>query len=194
MKRYIQNPVVYISCRNAHNDNIEKFISEFAAKDIIKKIQLERFSEFETNEFVKYYMSSGNISNDAVNAVYSETEGNALFMMEFLNSIKYHSEFGVLTTKIKNSLKNRLLNLSKGSMKLIQLASIYFEFFTVDEIVSISENPEFEVLDMFEELENMYLIREKVNEAGEAVYEFTHKKIKEYIYDSMSLSKEKYFI
>lgn len=190
-ERYIQNPVVYITCRNAHNDNIEKFISEFAARDIIKKIQLERFSEFETNEFAKYYMSDEDISNNAVNAVYSETEGNALFMMEFLNSIKYDSEFGVLTTKIKSSLKNRLLNLSKGSMKLIQLASIYFEFFTVDEIVSISEKPEFEVLDMFEELENMYFIREKVNEAGEAVYEFTHKKIKEYIYDSMSLSKRK---
>ena len=116
-----------------------------------------------------------------------ETEGNAFFIMEFINSIKYEEEYNVLSPKVKDAMKNRLLNLSKESLHVIQLASVYLKRFSVEDIISISEKSEFEVLDLIEELENMYLIKEELNEAGEAVYSFTHSKIKEYIYNNLSL-------
>lgn len=190
-ERYVQNPVVYITCRNAHNDEIEKFISEFSSREIIVKIHLERFNKAQTNDFIKEYLAIDNVSEEIESIAYLETEGNAFFIMELLNSMKYENNYNVLSTKVKDSMKNRLLNLSKESLQLIQLASVYLKRFTVEDIISISEKTEFDVLDLIEELENMYLIREEINENNEAVYTFTHRKIKEYIYNSLSLSKRK---
>lgn len=187
-ERYSDNPVVYITCRNAHDDTIERFISEFSSREIIRRIQLERFTESETIEFIQSYL--GDVDDELMTMVYPETEGNALFITELLNSMK-HDEYSGLSPKIQDAMKHRLLNISKDSLQLIQLASVYLKRFAVEDIIKISEKNEFEVLDLIEELENMYLIKEEVNDEGDAVYGFTHSKIKEYIYNSLSLSKQK---
>ena len=70
----------------------------------------------------------------------------------------------VLSQKIKDAMKHRLLNLSKESLQVIQLASVYLNRFSVEDIIRISEKHEFEVLDLIEELENANLIKEEVNE------------------------------
>lgn len=114
--------------------------------------------------------------------------------MEFLNNIKHNQSYHEMSPKIKDALKHRLLNLSKDSLQLIQLASIYFDRFSVEDLISISDKSEFEVLDLIEELENMYLLKEELDEEDNAVYNFTHRKIKTYIYDNLSMSKEKFFI
>lgn len=186
-ERYVDNPVVYVTCRNAHGDTIEKFISEFSSRSIISRIQLERFGEKETLEFVEAY--TGKKLDDRID-IYQETEGNAFFIIELLNSIK-QDEFNVLSSKVKDAMKHRLFNISKDSLQVIQLASVYLTRFTVEDIIKISEKSEFAVLDLIEELENMYLIKEELDDEGDAVYSFTHRKIKEYVYNSFSLSKQK---
>jgi len=187
-ERYGDNPVVYVTCRNGHGDTIERFISEFSSRSIINRIQLERFTEKETLEFIHAY--TGDENDELLDMVYPETEGNAFFIIELLNSMK-HDEFNVLSSKVKDAMKHRLLNISKDSLQVIQLASVYLKRFSVEDIIKISEKTEFEVLDLIEELENMFLIKEEVNDEGDAVYAFTHSKIKEYVYNSFSLSKQK---
>jgi DNA-binding SARP family transcriptional activator len=188
-ERYIENPVVYITCRNAHDEMIERFIAEFSSRDIIKRLQLQRFNEKETLEFVQGHLNE--LPDLDPNEIYKETEGNAFFIMEFINSYKHDSENFSLSPKIKDALKHRLLNLSKESLQVIQMASVFMNPFSVEDISAISEKSEFEILDLFEELENMYLIKEIVNDANDAVYTFTHGKFKEVIYEDLSLSKRK---
>lgn len=188
-ERHLDNPVVYITCRNAHNEFIEKFISEFSSRGIIKRVHLNRFTEKESLEFVRAYPYE--LSEAVEKVVYEETEGNAFFIMEFLNNIKHHQSYHEMSPKIKDALKHRLLNLSKDSLQLIQLSSVYFDRFSVQDLVSISGKSEFEVLDLIEELENMYLVKEELDEEENAVYNFTHRKIKTYIYENLSLSKRK---
>lgn len=188
-ERHLDNPVVYITCRNAHNEFIEKFIAEFSSREIIKRIQLERFDEKESIDFIRTYPTPVEEALEAV--VYEETEGNAFFIMEFLNNIKHNCAYHEMSSKIKDTLKHRLLNLSKDSLQLIQLASVFFEQFTVEDLIGISEKSTFEVLDLIEELENMYLVKESLDDESNAVYHFTHRKIKSFIYNDLSLSKRK---
>lgn len=187
-ERHVENPVVYITCRNAHSESIEKFISEFSSRDIIKRIQLNRFTEDATMSFIDHF---GNFDTSVKQEIYKETEGNAFFLMELINGMSSGAALNVLTPKIKDALKHRLLNLSKDSLQVVQLGSVYLKRFSVEDIIRISEKNEFEVLDFIEELENMYLIQEEVDDQGNAVYNFTHRKIKEYIYNDLSLSKRK---
>lgn len=148
-------------------------------------------SENETYEFVTHYES---LNQEQLKHIYKETEGNPFFIMEMLNSLNTGEENHGLTTKMKDAFKHRLLNLSKESLQVIQLGSVYLKRFSIDDIVSISEKSEFEVLDLIEELEHMYLIKEEVDEDHNAVYNFTHSKIKTYIYNDLSLSKRKFYI
>ena len=187
-ERYSDNPVVYITCRNAHNDTIERFISEFSSREIIRRIQLERFSKEDTLSFVEAYLGHADEKLQAM--IYPETEGNALFITELLSRLE-HEDYSALSPKIQDALKHRLLNISKESLQVIQLASVYLKRFSVEDIIKISEKNEFVVLDLIEELESMYLIKEELNDQGDAVYAFTHSKIKEYIYNDLSLSKQK---
>jgi len=188
-ERHVDNPVVYITCRNAHNEFIEKFIAEFSSREIIKRVQLERFSESQTLDFIHHHPEEIDSGMDQV--VYEETEGNAFFIMELINNLKLGVAYHEMSSKTKDSLKHRLLNLSKDSLQMIQMASVFFDRFRVEDLIQISEKHEFEVLDLIEELENMYLIKEEIDEEDNAVYTFTHGKIKAYIYNDLSLSKKK---
>lgn len=177
------SPIIYITCRNAHNKSIERFIAEFSSRDIIKKLHLERFTKDETLEF------SQSLFPNKYDEIYNETEGNALFIMEYINRLKANEKG--MSSKVKDAIKHRLLNISKDSLQVIQLGAVYLKRFTVDDIISITGKSEFLVLDLIEELENNYLIKEEIDENGDANYAFTHSKIKSYIYDSLSKSKQK---
>lgn len=188
-ERNCENPVVYTTCRNGHNESIERFIAEFSSRDIIKRIQLDRFSPDDTIAFASQYF--GEIGEEVKAKLYEETEGNAFFVMELLNGMKSHNGQYELSPKIKDALKHRLLNLSKESLQVIQLASVYLKRFRVEDIVAITGKSDFEVLDLIEELEYMYLVKEELDDEMDAVYAFTHHKIKAFIYNDLSISKRK---
>jgi len=195
LERVILNPKVNMfmicTCRTGYDEVTEKFITKIGANLNQQKIFLERFSEEETRAFTKGFLEKKKIPEGLLESVYEETEGNSFFLTEFLNNIKSGDGYKVITSKIQDVLKHRILNLTKEAQKMTQIASIFFDQFTIETLIKISGKDEIEVLDTIEELLHKNILKEIMDASGRLTFMFTHQKIREFVYGDLSLSKKK---
>lgn len=176
--------------RIGHGGKTEKFIANMKAYDLIETIQLERFSREETFEFASGMMPELNINDELGDLIYKETEGNTFFIVEFLNNLKHNKEAQQITPKMQDILKSRLLNVSDEGKKILNIASLFFDKVTLEDLQAISEKDELELIDVLEELQDKYLLKE-TNEGSKIGFVFTHQKLREFVYSQLTISKRR---
>ncbi|SHD76374.1 AAA family ATPase [Schnuerera ultunensis] len=179
-----------ITCRNGYLESIEDFLTEVAKFKLIERLELESFDESETIEFVSKYLPDHELNPKTKKLIYKETEGNPLFIIELLNSIKENRDSS-LTTRMQDVLRSRFLNVSKDGKNILNIISIYFDRVTFNELLMISGKDEFELSEIIEELQDRHLIKEIITSDGDIAITFTHQKLREYIYNQLSYSKKR---
>ncbi|WP_176461741.1 AAA family ATPase [Anaeromicrobium sediminis] len=179
-----------INCRENSNRYVEEFLLDMFKYNLIDKIKLERFTEEETIEFTKKVLDTTKLDLQVKKGIYKETEGNVFFLVEILNNIKENKKFHKITPKIQDVLKNRIMPISESGKKILDILSIFFNKTTYEILEDISLTGGLDLVEIIDELIKKNLIVEKGN-LEEVYYEFTHQKIREYIYGDMSLSKKR---
>ncbi|RKD32934.1 AAA family ATPase [Thermohalobacter berrensis] len=185
------NNVMFIgTLRNGYEKEIDKFLALMGKYNIIEKIYLERFSKKETKEIINKTLPKHMISKELQNMIYSETEGNTFFLVEFLKTLKEKGTINVMSSKMKDILKTRFLDISENGRKLIDVISIFFDEAPLDILKETSEKDELEILDIMDELKSKYIIKEIVN-LDKISFKFTHQKLRDFIYEEQSLARRK---
>lgn len=178
------------ACRNSYDKRVEQFIAAMVKDGLIEKLMLTRFTKDEVGEFIKGLLPEQMLSRELADRIYEETEGNAFFLMEFLNTVKEKGTIGEISSKAQDILKSRIMDISEGGMNLLNIASMFFDRIDLDMLQTISGKDEFELLDILEELQGRYIIKEVEN--GEDIsFEFTHNKLREFIYGLQSPSRKR---
>ncbi len=186
-----QSIMVIATCRNGHNEEIGKFLTEMGMYELIEKLELERFNKEETIKFIENMMPDANISKDVQNLIYKESEGNALFISEFLNNLKEKGSFNNLSSKLQDILKSRYIYISEEGKKILNMTSIFFNKVDFETLKDISQKDELELIEIIDELINKYLLKEIVDSNNKIYYVFTHQKMREFIYSQLSHSKKR---
>lgn len=182
--------IVLATCRNGHSENIQSFLAEMGMYERIRKINLHRFSKVETLNLISKLIPERKLPKETKDLIYDETEGNALFIVELLNSMRDNNSFKILTPKLQDVLKNRFLNVSPEVRKILNIASVFFDKVTFGDLQQITLINELILIELIEELQNKYLIKEFVD--GDNIsFVFTHQKLREFIYSQLSLSKKR---
>ncbi len=182
--------ILVATCRQGHDENIENFLTEMGMYEVIKKINLQRLSKRETVDFISEVMSQYKLSQNTKNLIYKETEGNPLFIVELLTSMKENGRFELMTPKLQDVLKNRFLNVSIEGRKILNIISAFFDKVTFQNLQQITLINELELIEIIEELQNKYLVKEVV-ERDKISFIFTHQKLREFIYSQLSSSKKR---
>lgn len=195
LERVILNGKVNImmisSCRKSYDDITEKFITKIGANAELDRLYLRRFNEDETLDFAKEFLPEHMISKMILDNIFVETEGNSFFLTEVLNNIINGESYKIITSKIQDVLKHRILNLTNEGQKLVQIASIFFDSFSIEGLIKISGKSEIDVLETIEELIQKNILKELLDSRGKLIFAFTHQKIREFIYNDLTLSKKK---
>lgn len=178
------------TCRNEDNKKIEGFISTMVKYNRIDKISLDRFTKEEVREFICEILPEANNEEELMNKIYEETEGNAFFLIETLNSIKENGSMNIMTSKMQDILKSRFLDISDEGKKLLRTVSMFFDEAPLDIIKELSSKDELEIIDLTDELEKKFLLREIGND-DKVSFKFTHQKLREFIYMQLSPGKRK---
>ncbi|MGE5677995.1 MAG: AAA family ATPase, partial [Pseudomonadota bacterium] len=179
-----------MTCRNEYSKKIENQINELLANGFLEKIHLERFDEAETREFSRRYLPKYSFSEALDATIMKETEGNPFFLVEFLNGLKEGNIKYQLTAKMKDIISGRIMNVSEEGRKILNIASLFFDRITFEDLQEISGKSEDELSDLLEELQERCLIKEFADGA-DVWFCFTHQKLMEYTYYSISASKRK---
>lgn len=178
------------TCRNSYDKRVEQFISEMLKDGLAEKLMLARFTRDEVDRFIKELLPQQQLTEELSERIYRETEGNAFFLIELLNTVKAKGTVGEISGKAQDILKSRINDISGEGMKLLNIISMFFDRVDLDMLQVLSGKDELELLDILEELQSRYIIKE-VEDGGEISFEFTHNKLREFIYGLQSTSRRK---
>ncbi|SHJ89161.1 AAA family ATPase [Tepidibacter formicigenes] len=186
-----ENNIIFIgNLRNSYEHKIDKFIALMAKFNKIEKIKLNRFNKKEVEEFSKLLLPEYEINNFLSEKIYKESEGNIFFLIEILNTLKNQGNINFMSSKIQDILKSRFIDISDDARKILNIASLFFEGFTINILKLIIGKDELDIMDIIEELENKFIIKEIISE-DEIKFTFTHQKLREYIYMNQSAARRK---
>jgi predicted ATPase len=130
--------------------------------------------------------------------LYDETEGLPLFLMEYL-AAEVRGDLGAgsddwsLPRGVRDLLEGRLQALNETGNQLLAAAAAIGRSFDFDTVREASGRSEEETIAAIEELESRFLIREVPESAGEGypVYDFSHEKLREIVYEKTSLARRR---
>lgn len=183
--------IIVTTFRNTYDENIDIFLAEMGTYDLVNIMHLERFSKKDTIEFVSKLLNDYTLKEDFKDIIYRETEGNPLFIVEYVNNIKNNCSETVFSPKMKNVFKMRVLDVSYEGRKILNIASVFFDKVTFEALQSISGKNEFELLEILEELQKSFFLVESKDVKNNIIFKFTHQKLREFIYEELTLSKRR---
>ncbi|MFZ5352479.1 MAG: AAA family ATPase [Bacillota bacterium] len=182
--------LLFITCRNESNPRLDSFLLSLERYKSIKIIDLERFTRVQTVEFSEKALPFYEWTEENKNKVYEETEGNAFFLTELINTIKEKGCITDITDRAQGIIKSRFIDLPKDCIKLLHAASIFFDRVSMSMLKNLCSKDELELMDNIEMLQGKMILKE-VDEDGEPAFKFTHLKLREYIYNQLSEAKRR---
>lgn len=174
------------SCRSENVSSVEKFYLNLCPYRNVSKFELGRFSREETKKFIQLIMPE--VENNS-EIIYDESEGNPLFITEMMNSLKQGMSEKNITDKMAILINSRILNLSEEARKLLTICSMFYESFDIEILSKVTGIKSIALIDLIEELLLKNILKEEKCSDNRYMLIFTHQKIREYIYNSVSNSK-----
>ncbi|MHA2330077.1 MAG: ATP-binding protein, partial [Candidatus Hodarchaeales archaeon] len=167
-------------------------------EDLHKKMELERLPRESIDEFLGSLLGKNNFSDEFINRIYNETEGNPLFIIQL---VKFLVEENILLTinciwelamnleeinippKVYNVIERRLDRVEKKYRKLLDYASVIGETFSSNILASVLKLERVQVLEQLRKIEHKHRLVHPQN----GNYKFDHAKTKEVLYEEIPI-------
>ncbi|MGH4121307.1 AAA family ATPase [Clostridium sp.] len=184
------NILCFMTYRNEYNIKIDEFLLSANKHNKIIRIDLKRFNNDETENFIKIGLPKGNFTKQILNKIYNETEGNPFFLTEYINTIKFNSNINLMSSKMHDIMKSRFLDVSEKCKNILRISSLFFDEIPLYILHEITGEDELNIIDAIEELKNKFILIE-LNNNHIITFMFTHQKLREFIYNNQSLARKK---
>jgi len=174
---------------------LEETMFSMSREDLLTKMEL---SPLKRNDFPELFRSifSCLISNEFVEKLYTETEGNPLFAIETLNLLVDEGFFTQkedswtltapvakvgIPSKVHEVITRRIGRLGREERKLLDLAAVCGRSFSPDTLCRVLASDITNVFETLVEIEQ----RHRLVRSEDSTFEFTHDKIREVIYANL---------
>jgi len=149
---------------------------------IFHEIPLSRFSEKDTEEFVKTLVG-GEINPELIKNLHKLSEGVPLILKEYVEHIKQDNcDYSEIVPESYNaSILKRLRELDEQSVQLVQLCAVIGERIEMDILINLLSIDEDKLLEMLEKLCKANILMEI--QPGE--YKFVHNLMRKAIYQNI---------
>ena len=133
------------------------------------------------------------LDGEAAASLYRETEGNPLFIVEFVRAGLTHAAATVdegtagLPPLVKAAVVSRLARLSQPARRVMHLAAVIGREFNFDVLQRAMQWDEETLFDALDELWQRNVIREK----GKDAYDFSHDKLRQVAYDQLGTARKR---
>lgn len=184
--------LVAATIRSTEIDSSHPLISwliDFRGTDQLTEIELRPLDEHDT-ALLAAYIAGGELNPDTASQLYRETEGNPLFIVETVRAgeIKDTIKQGTsLSPKIQTVIESRLAQLSPSARRIANLAAVIGRAFAFDVLTEASHEDEDWLVRGLDELWQRRIIREQ----SDNDYDFSHNKIREIVYNSLSAANRR---
>ncbi len=180
--------ILIATCRDDLTGDMGQFQVPLVSSGILEEVLVQPFTWEETCQILSDLMGSMGEDQALIEKIYRETKGNPLFLMELIQVFQRDQNIDVMTPKLSNIIKSRLLSLSVEEINLLNCLAVFPLWATVEEIQQIFSGERDEIEELTERLFGRHLLSEKVHKFKSYI-QFRHQIIREYVYSSLSARK-----
>ncbi|MFL5870292.1 MAG: AAA family ATPase [Solirubrobacterales bacterium] len=152
-------------------------------------IRLDRLTEAQVSELVR--VAEPTAGDELAHRIYLESEGLPLFVSEYVAAIGVGEgeELPSLPGEVRTALEARLAGLDSISRQAVGAAAVLGRRFGFDILRATSGRDDEETVDALEALVVKGLLVQAAG--GEAEYEFSHQKLRQLVYEGVSLPRRR---
>ena len=189
---YEKNNIFFLfTCSNEEEKKINNFLSLMLRYNKLLKISIERFNKNDTTIFIRNALPNYKLSDKICSKVFQETEGLPLFIVEVIEAIKDEKKVKIIFShKIQDILESRFFKISEEEKNILNIISLFFDGVNLKLLNKITGEQELKIMNVIEDLENKFLIKEIDSPQG-VIFKFTHQKLREFVYLKQPLIKRK---
>lgn len=177
------------ACRHGVKHAIENFMVEMVKHDRLEKMELHRFTKDEVIGFSRHALPNYCFNDAMYEKVYMETEGNTFFIVEYLHSLRENKDLDMMSSRMTDIMKSRFIGIAEDGIKILNIASIFFDEISIDMIEEISGMDELKLLDILDDLKTRFLIKDTEDLQFPSIV-FTHQKLREFVYNLQSPARK----
>lgn len=185
-----QNLLFLFAARSGLEGDAERFAEDMCSIGQLEYIAVNRFDYRDTISLASCLLPGYAFTDSVKEQLFHETEGNALFITEAVNTIKYHGSPDDITPNMRNIIKQRVAPVPPEYRQILNLVSIFFDGVSYDCLSVLSRKEDYELVEILEYLLNKDLLKEDMDQEN-TFFSFSHQKIMEYVYDEMSWTKKR---
>jgi DNA-binding SARP family transcriptional activator len=168
---------------------LTEMLAEVTREPATRRISLGGLSKGEVAEYVGL-TASAIASPEVVAALSEETEGNPLFVGEFVRLVSVEgvrSDSLVIPQSVRDVIARRLTHLSEECNRVLVLASVLGREFALAAVGRLTGVPEDELLDMFDEAMAARVVSD-IPGTPERL-RFTHMLVRDTLYESLTAAR-----
>jgi DNA-binding SARP family transcriptional activator len=185
------------------NRELMKVLSGFRQHSKLEMVELDPLLKDESDLLMEA-VTGQKPTDKQKRAIYHETEGNPLFIVEFLRQgdmlanyegrdlsgdISKGTDERMLPDRISAVIQNRFQYLTEEARNVMEIAAVIGREFSFDILLDTANASESELADLLDELLDNRIIRENRTQ----VFDFAHDKIREVAYKGISRHKRRLF-
>lgn len=176
--------LMILASRDDHEEQLTSLKAPLISRGLLQEIVIPRFTLEETKEIISERQPDLLTQKGVVEQIYHNTDGNALFLLEFLKEMEHGGNANSLSSKTTGMIQSRLMNLTTEERYLLECISLYPRLATLDDLQILSAQPKLQILKNLEQLLSRQLIclNSTYNKKG---YGFSHQLIRDYIYNGL---------
>ncbi|MBV7390147.1 AAA family ATPase [Enterococcus alishanensis] len=183
-----QNCLFLMTLRTDHHREVTDFINAVSHYDKLLQITLKPFPKEAIKAFVKKQIPEQQFDYEICDKLYEESEGNPMFLMEYVKQLRQGGSINYMTAKIKKELEFSLVQLSSMERSVLEVVAYFKNPPYISMIALILEVSEQEIAKAVANLSERNLLIEQAINSKIHVF-FKKKKLREHIYSCQSASK-----
>lgn len=195
-RRWRERPYLILVCWREGDlpadHRLHHLLTEARRENVGTEIRLSRLDKIEVNELVAATAKINPPSPTWTNRLYQESEGLPFLVTAYLEAhlVTNHpaTDQWDLPSTARDLFLSRLTRTSETARQLLQTAAVIGRAFDFDLLQTTSGRSEEESLLALEELIAQFFLNEQ---SGEAAYDYHHHKLRELIYNEMSLVRRR---
>jgi DNA-binding SARP family transcriptional activator/tetratricopeptide (TPR) repeat protein len=173
---------------------LQALLTALRRENLLTEVALGPLHAEETADLARFVAGTA-LSPTQTALLHQTTEGNPLFVVETMQAEARRIEpgepdtvqYAILPAKIHTVIQSRLAQLSPPARELASLAATIGRAFTYPVLVKATDQTEETVINSLDELCQCRIVRED----GADGYDFTHNKLREVAYTSLSAARQR---
>lgn len=183
------NIMVIGTCSDVLPARVQNQIKPLIREKFLTRLVLQPFNKEDVRRIVTSRLGDEAVSEQILDNIYRETEGNAFFLDMIINFFTPESaKKGMLFPRPQDILSDRISELSRDARQVLDTISICHDYSTLDILESVLNRDTLEIIELIDTLKQHGLIEEKA--AGQQI-RFRHNNMQNFVYSQLSPSKRR---